>query len=316
VEFSERADWFEMRAGRETFCFAPSASTLFREELGLAVTPAGRFRALADARRSRRVWVMTSGAGILALFLLTRLPLQPALLATASTSPAIAEEVLLVEELASVTSITDGDTFRADLADGRNESIRLTGIDAPEPNEPLGDEAAALLHLLISGRSVRLVPDVSDRDAFGRLLRYVYVEAMFVNEAMVESGLAVALRYEPDIAMAEVLEEAQRRAQTTTTDKAVASSSTATTAEPPPTTIATTATTATTASAPSPPTTAATAANCHDSYLGECLIPGIGDYDCAGGSGNGPNYVYSTVQVVGYDEFGLDGDGDGLGCES
>ena len=45
------------------------------------------------------------------------------------------------------------------------------------------------------------------------------------------------------------------------------------------------------------------------------LREGIGDYDCAGGSGNGPNYVYGIVEVVGYDEFDLDRDGDGYGCE-
>jgi hypothetical protein len=54
--------------------------------------------------------------------------------------------------------------------------------------------------------------------------------------------------------------------------------------------------------------------NCHPSYRGACLRRGIGDYDCAGGSGNGPNYV-GFVRVVGYDEFGLDRDHDGLGCE-
>jgi hypothetical protein len=66
---------------------------------------------------------------------------------------------------------------------------------------------------------------------------------------------------------------------------------------------------------PAPPPTTPTR-NCHPSYQGECLKVGIGDYDCAGGSGNGPNYVQGTVQVVGPDEFDLDRDGDGWGCES
>jgi hypothetical protein len=56
------------------------------------------------------------------------------------------------------------------------------------------------------------------------------------------------------------------------------------------------------------------AGNCHPSYKGACLNPGASDYDCAGGSGNGPEYT-GFVQVVGYDEYGLDGDGDGYGCE-
>ena len=54
---------------------------------------------------------------------------------------------------------------------------------------------------------------------------------------------------------------------------------------------------------------------CHPSYIGQCLNPAVYDYDCAGGSGDGPGYVYGTVRVVGYDEYGLDADGDGYGCE-
>lgn len=45
-------------------------------------------------------------------------------------------------------------------------------------------------------------------------------------------------------------------------------------------------------------------------------MDGIGDYDCAGGLGNGPNYVQGPFQVVGSDPYGLDGDNDGIGCES
>ena len=55
-------------------------------------------------------------------------------------------------------------------------------------------------------------------------------------------------------------------------------------------------------------------AGCDPSYEGACLDPGAGDYDCAGGSGNGPNYT-GVVTVVGDDHFGLDRDGDGIGCE-
>lgn len=40
-----------------------------------------------------------------------------------------------------------------------------------------------------------------------------------------------------------------------------------------------------------------------------------GDYDCAGGSGDGPNYIDGPVQITGGDRYGLDADGDGVGCE-
>ena len=57
-------------------------------------------------------------------------------------------------------------------------------------------------------------------------------------------------------------------------------------------------------------------ASCDPNYEGECLTPGIGDYDCAGGSGDGPNYVYSPVTVVGVDVYGLDANNNGIGCEA
>ena len=54
---------------------------------------------------------------------------------------------------------------------------------------------------------------------------------------------------------------------------------------------------------------------CDPNYAGQCLDPNAYDYDCAGGSGDGPRYVYGTVRVVGFDHYGLDRDGDGIGCE-
>jgi hypothetical protein len=45
-------------------------------------------------------------------------------------------------------------------------------------------------------------------------------------------------------------------------------------------------------------------------------VPIDSDVDCAGGKGNGPSYVVGPVRVVGGDPYGLDGDGDGVGCEN
>lgn len=55
------------------------------------------------------------------------------------------------------------------------------------------------------------------------------------------------------------------------------------------------------------------AEECNPNYSG-CLDPYASDYDCAGGSGDGPLYT-GTVEVIGYDEYELDDDGDGIGCD-
>jgi PASTA domain len=79
------------------------------------------------------------------------------------------------------------------------------------------------------------------------------------------------------------------------------------------------------AKAPSPPPSTAPPApaptapprDCHPSYPDVCLRPDASDYDCEGGSGNGPAYVSGPLRVLPPDPFGLDGnDNDGWGCES
>ena len=54
----------------------------------------------------------------------------------------------------------------------------------------------------------------------------------------------------------------------------------------------------------------------HPSYPDVCLDPDATDYDCAGGSGNGPEYVRGPIRVLAPDPFDLDREGDGVGCES
>jgi len=59
---------------------------------------------------------------------------------------------------------------------------------------------------------------------------------------------------------------------------------------------------------PSPPSS-----SCDPSYSG-CLDPNAYDYDCAGGSGDGPRYT-GRVRVIGSDHYDLDRDGDGVACD-
>lgn len=63
-----------------------------------------------------------------------------------------------------------------------------------------------------------------------------------------------------------------------------------------------------------PSQTSQSSSNCDPNYSGAC-VPIASDVDCAGGSGNGPAYVAGPVTVVGTDIYGLDRDGDGIGCE-
>jgi hypothetical protein len=72
----------------------------------------------------------------------------------------------------------------------------------------------------------------------------------------------------------------------------------------------------TTPPSPAPSRPAPSPSSCDASYKGACLKPNVSDYDCAGGSGDGPYYVQGPVTVVGDDHYDLDRDGDGIACES
>lgn len=66
---------------------------------------------------------------------------------------------------------------------------------------------------------------------------------------------------------------------------------------------------------PPPAPNSRAASQCDPNYSGAC-VPIASDVDCEGGSGNGPEYVRGPVNVVGEDIYKLDGNNDGVGCES
>lgn len=111
----------------------------------------------------------------------------------------------------TVTRVVDGDTVI--LSNG--EYVRYIGIDTPEifPQVECYAEAAVERNKeLVEGKTVRLIRDVSDRDKFDRLLRYVFVDGVFVNQVLVEEGFALAVVYPPDLAHASDFTSAQNAA--------------------------------------------------------------------------------------------------------
>lgn len=98
-----------------------------------------------------------------------------------------------------VVGVTDGDTIDV-VVDGEVETVRLVGINSPERGECLADDATEALRDRVGGQEVELVRDVSDRDRYGRLLRYVEVDGVDAGLELVRAGLALAREYPPDTA--------------------------------------------------------------------------------------------------------------------
>lgn len=91
--------------------------------------------------------------------------------------------------------------------------MRYIGIDTPEKGEFYYEEATRANRELVEGKKVRLERDVSERDKYGRLLRYVYVNGVFVNAELVRQGYARATAYPPDTKYQSLLEQKEREAR-------------------------------------------------------------------------------------------------------
>lgn len=117
-------------------------------------------------------------------------------------------------EVHTVVRVIDGDTFEIET----KEKVRMIGIDAPEtvaPRRPVGcfgTEASNYAKKLLLNQEVKLVKDISDKDSFNRLLRYVYLGDSFVNEDLVRGGYALVSTFPPDVKHVNELQAAERDA--------------------------------------------------------------------------------------------------------
>lgn len=121
-------------------------------------------------------------------------------------------------EIATVVRVIDGDTIVVNLS-GTEERVRYVGIDTPElarngkQAECMGEEAKGQNEFLVLGQEVTLKRDISDKDKYGRLLRYVYVEDVLVQEQLVEGGFAEVFYYKPDITKYKELKDLEKKAK-------------------------------------------------------------------------------------------------------
>ena len=107
-----------------------------------------------------------------------------------------------------VEEVIDGDTFLLE----NGECIRLLGINAPEVDRYFYEEAKNSLDYMIEGQKVKLERDITDRDQYGRMLRYVYFAELFVNLEMVKRGFANVFTMAPDVKYQGALLDAERYA--------------------------------------------------------------------------------------------------------
>lgn len=142
------------------------------------------------------------------------------------------EEMLPAVTQAEVTRVVDGDTIEARVG-GEVEDVRLIGVDTPEtvkpgaPVECFGPPASAFVERRLEGRRVRLVLGEERRDAYGRLLAYVYLprptfpgsqhgkdgqRGVLFNAVLIRRGFARTLTIPPNDRFAPFLRRLELRA--------------------------------------------------------------------------------------------------------
>lgn len=122
-----------------------------------------------------------------------------------------------------VTEVYDGDTIAVNM-NGSTEKIRMIGVDTPETHKPgapvqcFGPEASDFTTKNLDGQAVRLEADPTNdnRDRYGRLLRYVYLQdGTLWDQKLIEQGYGFAYLSFPfqksaDFAQSQETAEARR----------------------------------------------------------------------------------------------------------
>jgi micrococcal nuclease len=120
-----------------------------------------------------------------------------------------------------VTKVIDGDTIVLE----NGGKVRYLGIDTPELHHPKKEvecfayQAYEKNKELVLGKKVFLQKDISEKDKYGRLLRYVFLdekmstdEGSFVNLYLVKNGFAYAATFPPNVKYTDLFLKAQKEA--------------------------------------------------------------------------------------------------------
>ena len=140
------------------------------------------------------------------------------LLAAGCTTIDLNQQENLIE--AKVTRVIDGDTIEVELANGVEETVRFILVDTPESKgkyagnpQPFGKEAEAFTKQQLEGKTVGLEAGVEERDTFGRLLAYIWVNKAMFNETLLREGLARVAVYPPNTKYVDQFRSVEKQAK-------------------------------------------------------------------------------------------------------
>ena len=93
-----------------------------------------------------------------------------------------------VELSGRVVAVQDGDTVTFLTSGNESIRVRLSQIDAPEKNQPYGQNSKALLSDLVYLKEVKLIEE--DTDRYGRVVGTLFIGGRDINAEMIRLGAA------------------------------------------------------------------------------------------------------------------------------
>lgn len=151
---------------------------------------------------------------------------QPATVTNTKNNAKVENQVVKLEKVL-VTHVVDGDTIDVKFSDGRTERVRFIGVNAPESTkevEPYGVQATLFTEENLLDKYIFLEKDVSERDKYGRLLRYIWLEPpaklneaeirqKLFNAIMLLQGYAQVATFPPDVKYVDYFTKFQKEAR-------------------------------------------------------------------------------------------------------
>jgi len=123
---------------------------------------------------------------------------------TPTTMPETTEKTTII-----VSQVIDGDTIKIQT----DKTVRLLGMNAPEMGQPYYEESTRRLKELIEGKTVTLEKDIEDKDQYGRLLRYIFLNNKNINVKLIREGLATVYIIHPNVKYEMELRQAENEAK-------------------------------------------------------------------------------------------------------
>ncbi len=99
-------------------------------------------------------------------------------------------------QMVKIKKVISGQTVEIVNSNNQGQKLRLLGIDAPDiKQQPWGISAKNYLEQLVTGQDLILEIEQSEKDQYNRLLGYIWLGNVLINEELIKAGYVLYSPY-------------------------------------------------------------------------------------------------------------------------